>query len=162
MSDAMMDVLIGFSMIADIYLPKDLSAIETISNTLLGFNEAPIKAAMKYRAQDILKETDGSRPINLDEVVQGQYDRLVDRCRSFIRTSAQLMTNRVASDTAHRHREDRLKRMRSLAAQHPAGTTAEIAALLNTSKTKVRQYKADGTLTSMIELAKAEKESIEN
>lgn len=45
---------------------------------------------------------------------------------------------------------DRKERMAMLSKTHAAGTTAEIAAMLNISKAQVRKFKADGTLDGMI------------
>lgn len=158
MTNQVEDIVDGLCLIADVYSPNTPAAVESIASTALGFNEKAIRAALQYT---VIQKYEGDfidyKAVNNE--VDSKYLHVIERCKTYLRMSALVISNE--NDEARRitNHVNRIARMRALSKQHHTGTTVEIAEFLKVSKRKVRQYKAEGTLDAMIELAKAEQSS---
>lgn len=149
----------GMAFIADV-ASLSLTREQVIVLTFVSMGEYAdeIKEAVRYKKHNI-----DAMQFDTDE----DFNAAVDREYEFIRDLAKRKISRLVSEQVHREHKanvlkqhaDRVARMRALSAQNPAGTTAELTALLGVSKASIRKARADGTLDGLIAMAKAEKES---
>lgn len=152
MSSEVEIIVNGLCLIGDVLSPiQNPDTFQTITLVAMGNYLDEIKAAIRYREE--LKN--GSEPVS-EEIINFTYLYVLETARHKLRVTTAAASKHHEQEEHIRLHTERIKRMRSLSAQHPAGTTAEIAELLKTTKAGVRRMKADGTLNAIIELARSE------
>lgn len=146
------DISTGLLLIAEIISPVTDDSFKVIAEFANGMHRDKVKTALTYK---IIADQDAEVDLEyVSTAVEAILENLVMRAKY---ASNAVLEQKLRIEKNQREKE-RLERNKELFSQHAAGTTAEIASFLGVSKAKVRRFKADGVLDSMIRIAQVKEE----